>query len=182
VPPWDATVAVDDPLVGWLAAAGFQPYRQMATVVCSLDGLRPASHVAGVSVEKYRNQMADAFQEAEREALADSPSFRELGQPTGYEGAEGFDAFLVARKGERIVGFAQAQLPEGWINWMGVVPDQRRHGIGRALVAAVAKAVANSRGTHIGMETDETPEALAFWRSLGFRTTGRQVALIRRTA
>ena len=73
-----------------------------------------------------------------------------MGQPTGYEGAEGFDAMVVARDaGAGMRGFAQAMLPEGWINWLGVHPDARRRGIGRLLVAELARQVAEARGTHL---------------------------------
>ena len=40
-------------------------------------------------------------------------AFAEMGQPTGYEGAEGFDAFGVARDERDMLGFAQAMLPGG---------------------------------------------------------------------
>ncbi len=72
-----------------------------------------------------------------------------MGQPTGYEGAEGFDAFSVARNERDMLGFAQAMLPEGWINWIGVVPRPRRQGIGRLLVADLARQVREARGTHL---------------------------------
>ena len=107
----------------------------------SVEGMKPAPHVPGVSVEPYRNDWSEAFQNAERMALEGLATFAEMGQPTGYEQAEGFDAFAVARDRRDMLGFAQAMLPEGWINWMGVVPDARRKGIGTLLMADIARQV-----------------------------------------
>ena len=178
--PLDAALTVGEPIVDWLLQEGFQPYQETSTMVRSLEGFARSAQVPGVTIEAYRNAFADAFQTAEREALVDLSAFTELGQPTGYETAEGFDAFFVAIRDQRIVGFAQAQLPEGWVNWFGVVPDERRRGIGRALIQRVATAVTAARGTHIGAVSEERPEALAFWRALGFKNVSRQVTLIRR--
>ena len=91
------------------------------------EGLPRPPFVPGVGVEPYRNDWAEEFTADETAAMEGLAAFREMGQPTGYEGAEGFDAMVVARDAvDGIRGFAQAMLPEGWITWLGVHPDARR--------------------------------------------------------
>jgi GNAT superfamily N-acetyltransferase len=180
-PPWDAEVADDDPVRPLLAAEGFEPYARVAVMARPLDGLKPAPHVPGVTVEPYRNAWSEAFQNAERMALEGLSTFAEMGQPTGYEQAEGFDAFAVARDRRDMLGFAQAMLPEGWINWMGVVPDARRQGIGRLLVAEIARQVRDRRGTHLAALVEVDTPGQPFLAALGFRERGqRRTLMIRR--
>ena len=105
-----------------------------------VEGLPRPPYVSGLEVMPYRNEWAEAFSAVEAAAMEGLAAYREMGQPTGYEGAEGFDAFVAARGEAGLLGFAQAMVPEGWINWMGVVPDARRRGIGRVLVAEIAQA------------------------------------------
>ncbi len=180
-PPWDAEVADDDPVGPMLAAEGFEPYARMAVMARPIEGLPRASHVPGISVEAYRNEWSEAFTAAEGMAMEGLATFREMGQPTGYEGAEGFDAFCVARDERDMLGFAQAMLPEGWINWMGVVPQRRREGIGRLLIADLARRVGEARGTHLAALVEVDTPGHAFLAALGFRERGgRRTLLIRR--
>ena len=180
-PPWDVEVADDDPIRPLLAAEGFEPYMRAAVMARPVEGLTPAGHVSGVSVEPYRNDWAEAFENADRMAMEGLAAFREMGQPTGYEGAEGFDAFAVARDRRDMLGFAQAMLPEGWINWMGVVPDARRRGIGRLLMADIARQVREARGTHLAALVEVDTPGQAFLAALGFRERGqRRTLMIRR--
>jgi GNAT superfamily N-acetyltransferase len=180
-PPWDVEVADEDPVRPLLGAEGFEPYARMAVMARTVEGMKPAPHVPGVSVEPYRNDWSEAFQNAERMALEGLATFAEMGQPTGYEQAEGFDAFAVARDQRDMLGFAQAMLPEGWINWMGVVPDARRKGIGTLLMADIAKQVRDRRGTHLAALVEVDTPGQAFLASLGFRERGqRRTLMIRR--
>jgi GNAT superfamily N-acetyltransferase len=174
-------VAVDDPLGGLLAREGFEPYAHVAVLARPIEGLRRPPFVAGVSVEPYRNEWSEAFTNAEAMAMEGLAAFAEMGQPTGYEGAEGFDAFSVARDERDMLGFAQAMLPEGWINWMGVVPDARRKGIGSLLIGDLARQVREARGTHLAALVQLDTPGHAFLRALGFSERGaRRTLLIRR--
>lgn len=179
-PPYDVAVPHDDPLVGMAQAAGFEPYARTVVVARRIDGYRkePAPH--GTSIEPYQNDWADAFTAAEAAAMADFSFFREVGSPTGFETAAGWGAFYAARQGDEIVGFVQAEMPSGWINWIGVVPEHRRTGIGRALVGQIAVAVRDAVGSHIVAEIDDTPENLVFWEKQGFKARTRTVSLIKR--
>ena len=108
-------------------------------------------------------------------------AFAEMGQPTGYEEAEGFDAFSVARDERDMLGFAQAMVPEGWINWMGVVPQARRQGVGHMLIADLARQVTEARGTHLAALVEVDTPGQAFLAALGFRERGaRRTLMIRR--
>lgn len=181
-PPWDVELADDDPALPHVRAEGFEPYARVATLARPLEGLPRPEHVGGVTVEEYRNADAEEFAALEAGAMEGLAAFAEMGQPTGYEEAEGFDIFLVARGADgRLLGFAQTMSPEGWINWLGVAPDVRRIGIGHLLVAATAARVAEARGTHLAARVEVDTPGAAFLSALGFRERGaRRTLLIRR--
>lgn len=162
----------DDPLGRLLLTEGFEPYARMAVMARPVAGMPRAPYVSGVSVEPYRNEWSEAFTAAEAMAMDGLSTFAEMGQPTGYEEAEGFDAFSVARDDRDMLGFAQAMLPEGWINWMGVVPQRRRSGIGRLLMADLARQVGEARGTHLAALVEVGTLGQEFLRALGFRERG----------
>ena len=169
-------------MAGLLAREGFEPYAHVAVLARPIEGLRRAPFVPGVSTEPYRNEWAEAFTNAEALAMESLAAFREMGLPTGYEGAEGFDAFSVARDERDLLGFAQAMLPEGWINWLGVVPDARRRGIGSLLIGDLARQVREARGTHLASLVELDTPGYAFLRSLGFSERGAQRTLLIRRA
>lgn len=178
--PYDFACPPDDPLAGVLGAAGFEPYARTVVVARRLDVFRKEPAPPGITISPYKNEWAESFAAAQDAAMADFSLFREVGAPTGFETAEGYGAFFAARQGDTVVGFAQAELPSGWINWIGVVPGERRKGIGRALVGEVAMAVRDALGSHLVAEVDDTADALAFWDKQGFTQRTRQVSLIRR--
>ena len=88
----------------------------------------------------YTNEMAARYEDAEFDALDGMAIFKAMGRPTGYSQGAGYGDFTVAAAGERIIGFCFTQVPEGIIWWLGVVPDQRRRGVGRMLIASAARA------------------------------------------
>ena len=170
-----------DSIAGMLAGEGFEPYARMAVMARTIEGMKRPDHVPDVTVEPYRNEWSSAFSNAEAMAMEGLAAFAEMGQPTGYEEAEGFDAFVVARDQRDMLGFAQAMVPEGWINWMGVVPDVRRRGIGRLLIAELGRQVREARGTHLAALVEVDRPGQAFLAALGFRERGsRRTLMIRR--
>lgn len=182
-PPWDAEVAADDDMVGRLTRAGFEPYASMVTMARPVEGFPPSLGAAGARPVPYRNEWSDEYTAFEGQAMEALSTFREMGQPTGYEQAEGFDCCLAARtEAGDIVGFAQAMLPEGWINWMGVAPDWRRRGVGHRLLAEVADAVRGARGTHLVALVEEGTAGRPFLAALGFTPGARKALMIRRGA
>lgn len=179
-PPWDVAVAADDPVVPLLRAAGFAVYADTVTMARRLAGMKEAPHVTGLDVVPYRNEWGEAFLAAEAAAMADDPFYVELGGTTGFAEAAGTGAFVVALRGTTIVGFAQAAVPEGWVNWFGVVPEERRQGIGTALLGEIARQVAEGRGTHVVAEALSGGPGALFLRAQGLNERGHTLHLIRR--
>lgn len=181
-PPYDVELADDDPALPIVRAAGFEPYARVATWARPVAGLPRAPHVPHVDIQDYRNDDAEAFQELEAAAMEGLSAFREMGQPTGYEQAEGFDIFIVARGSDgRLLGFAQTMRPEGWINWLGVHPDHRRRGIGHLLIAETARRIAEARGTHLAARVEVDTPGQGLFAALGFRERGpRRTLLLKR--
>lgn len=169
-------------MAGLLAAEGFEPYLRGAVMARPVEGLPRPPVVPGVSVEPYRNAWSEAFTAAEAMAMEGLSAFAEMGQPTGYEQAEGFDAFSVVRDERDLLGFGQAMVPEGWINWLGVVPQARRRGLGHMLVADLARQVREARGTHLAALVEVDTPGQAFLAALGFRERGERRTLVIRRA
>jgi ribosomal protein S18 acetylase RimI-like enzyme len=165
-----------------LAAEGFEPYARVAVMARPIEGLPRAPFLPGVSVEPYRNDWAEEFTAVEAAAMEGLAAYAEMGRPTGYESAEGFDAMVAAREeGAGLRGFGQAMIPEGWINWLGVAPDARRRGIGRLLVGELARQVREARGTHLAALVEADTDGQSFLRALGFKERGaRRTLMIRR--
>lgn len=178
-PPWDVEVVADDDMVSWLASAGFERYASANVMARPVEGMPTGMGVPGVRIGKYRNDWSEQFVQAEAAALAESPIFQEMSQPTGYEEAEHIGGFVAATRGERLIGFAQATMPSGWINWFGVVPDERRKGVGRALISALVEMVREDDGTHLACMVDTEP-GLAFFQALKFSSRGQRALMIRR--
>ena len=60
--------------------------------------------------------------------------------------------------------------PRFSIPWLLVRPESRRSGVGRALVAAVLDHAKGLGAPRVTIDTlDRWPEAVAFWRAVGFR-------------
>lgn len=178
-PPWDVELAPDDDLLGDLRAAGFEQYAEGAVLARPLENVRTTPAPPGVKIGPYRNDWAEPYAEAEKLAMADSPIYAEMAAPTGYEEADHLTGFFAATAGTEVLGFIQATLPQGWINWFGVVPEHRRRGIGRALLSEVASAAREARGTHLaGMVASES--ARAFFAAQRFEVRNQRLLLIRR--
>jgi GNAT superfamily N-acetyltransferase len=179
-PPWDAEVTSDDPLVGLLIERGFTRYANGAIYARPAQGMSRAFPVGGVELMSYVSAMADDFAAAEARAMDGLATFTELGSPSPYQWGEGDGAFVVAVRGKEILGFAHADMPDGWIDWMGVVPEARRAGIGTLLVNALAETVRNQRATHLVAFAEDGTQGPAFLRALGFARKGARTLLIRR--
>ena len=129
-------------MAGLLAAEGFEPYARVAVMARPVEGLPRPPYVSGLEVMPYRNEWAEEFSAVEAAAMEGLAAYREMGQPTGYEGAEGFDAFVAARGEGGLSGSPRRWCPRaGSTGWAS--PRRRAGaGIGRVLVAELAKQVA----------------------------------------
>jgi ribosomal-protein-alanine N-acetyltransferase len=87
------------------------------------------------------------------------------------------------RRAARAVGFVLGQLAadEAEILTLGVGKDSQRHGIGRRLVEALARAAkkAEARRLHLEVAADNIP-ALVLYKKLGFQEAGRRKAYYQR--
>jgi GNAT superfamily N-acetyltransferase len=102
------------------------------------------------------------------------------GLTTLYE--EDPDALLVATEDGAIVG----TLIAAWDGWragfyrMAVRPDRRRHGIGRALVAAGESRLRMLGARRLSLLAVESHrDAMEFWQSLGFRPDPEEMRFVR---
>jgi len=94
---------------------------------------------------------------------------RLIGGPGGFA--------LIAGENGAETGFALLQCvpPESELLSIGVSPDRRRSGLGRAILAHAARELMQSGGTlmFLDVAADNTP-ALALYRSLGFQDISRR--------
>jgi ribosomal protein S18 acetylase RimI-like enzyme len=82
------------------------------------------------------------------------------------------ELFLVAVEAERIVGTVMVGYDghRGWINYLGVAPDQRRRGIGRLLMqeAETRLRALGCPKINLQVRTSNT-EVIEFYRRIGFK-------------
>jgi ribosomal-protein-alanine N-acetyltransferase len=86
--------------------------------------------------------------------------------------------YLVARAGDRVVGFAGVWLmvDEAHITTFGVHPDWRRQGIGRQLLLNLVELARTIGARRMTLEVRPTNEAAqALYRAYGFDEVGRRV-------
>ena len=79
--------------------------------------------------------------------------------------------FLVATERDAIVGTVMAGYEghRGWINYLGVSPDHRRLGVGRALMAEAERLLREAGCPKINLQVRSTNQAvIAFYRAIGF--------------
>jgi ribosomal protein S18 acetylase RimI-like enzyme len=64
-------------------------------------------------------------------------------------------SILVARIGGRVVGFCLSRYDDGliWLSWFGVVPGNRKQGLGRALLDALAATLHERKAHKIWCDT-----------------------------
>jgi ribosomal-protein-alanine N-acetyltransferase len=85
--------------------------------------------------------------------------------------------YLVARAGERVVGFGGIWLmvDEAHITTFGVHPEWRRRGVGRQLLVALAELSGEMRATRMTLEVRAGNQAAQeLYRRFGFIVAGRR--------
>jgi ribosomal protein S18 acetylase RimI-like enzyme len=86
------------------------------------------------------------------------------------------ELFFVAVDDETIVGTAMAGFDghRGWVYYVAVAPEQRRQGVGRALMRAVEAGLTGLGCTKLNLQVRATnPQAIAFYERLGFSVEER---------
>jgi len=83
---------------------------------------------------------------------------------------------LVAEKDGEIVGHAQGRVNRGgysWLSFMGVSPEHRRHGVGRALLNAFIEESRKSGCTKVSLDTAPSLKpAIKLYTEMGFIPEG----------
>ncbi|HEX7631532.1 MAG TPA: GNAT family acetyltransferase [Lacunisphaera sp.] len=83
--------------------------------------------------------------------------------------------FLVAESGGQIVGAVMAGYEghRGWINYLAVDPQQRRAGLGRALMAEAERVLRAAGCPKINLQVrPENKDVIAFYEAIGFAVEG----------
>lgn len=86
------------------------------------------------------------------------------------------ELFLVATAAETLVGTVMAGFDghRGWIYYLAVAPEQRRAGIGQALVLAAEQALAAIGCPKVNLQVRATnPAVVAFYERLGYAVEER---------
>jgi len=105
----------------------------------------------------------------------------EAGQPSFQENIQSAIAnpdriLLVAEKDGEIVGHAQGRVNRGgysWLGFMGVSPDHRRQGIGRALLYRFTEESRRSGCTKVSLNTaPRLKPAIKLYADMGFIPEG----------
>jgi len=95
---------------------------------------------------------------------------------------------LVAEDDGKVVGFALGCMMDkprsawryGWLEWLGVAPRYKRHGIARRLLNQLTQLFIDREARIMLVDTDEeNTDALAFLRRTGFGQETRHVYLSR---
>lgn len=88
--------------------------------------------------------------------------------------------FLVAEKDGEVIGYIMCRIEspsvfrpkEGHIVSIAVLPEYRRHGIGRALIGRATQAMAEYKARECYLEVRVTnTQAIDFYKKLGFKVT-----------
>ncbi len=110
-------------------------------------------------------------------------AFADPWSPRDFADALGHVPFLVAIEDGRPVGYLLARLAadEGEILNLGVAPDARRRGVGRALVREGLAALAARGASQVFLEVRESNTAArALYAEFGFGEVGRRRGYYRR--
>ena len=82
------------------------------------------------------------------------------------------ELFLVAVDGDALIGSVMAGYDghRGWVNYLGVHPERRHRGLGRALMDAVEARLREAGCAKINLQVrTSNMEAIAFYEAIGYR-------------
>jgi len=158
------------------------------TGVRPLEGARDLGGVAEVLAEAFRGEMDSSGKRAVAEMraigrLGPLAWWLDLFAPLG----EGFSPGFVWVEDGRIVGNATVRRAPAFgrghvVGNVAVLPDHRRHGIGRQLMQACIERARDEGGAWVALEVRaDNVSARHLYLSLGFQQTGAE-ALLRRKA
>jgi mycothiol synthase len=170
--------ASDDDVVAAAAALGLQGRRSLHHLVAPLPPEERAALPDGVTVATFRpGDDEQAFLDLNAVAFAGHPDNAGWGRSdlTARTARPWFDAagFFLARERGRLLGACWTKRhagPVGEIYWVGVHPEARRAGLGRALTLIGLHHLSHGCDTGILYTESDNLAARRLYEMLGFRT------------
>jgi len=143
------------------------PVRRIAEKTIEVTPTTPDERDQIVQIAAETGVFSDHELETVAELLGDY--YRDA-ETSGYH-------FLTHREGERVLGFAawgpRDLSGKGYdLYWIATRPEAQRHGVARALLAAIEERVRERRGYWVWIETSDTPPyaaARGLYERCGYR-------------
>jgi ribosomal protein S18 acetylase RimI-like enzyme len=135
-----------------------------------------------MQIRAYVEADEDAVVELWDEVFPDSPMWNDPRTDMNRKLAVQRGLFLVATVGDRLVGTAMAGYDghRGWIYYLAVSPNQRRKGIGAALMREVERGLAEIGCPKLNLQVRATnEEVVRFYEKLGY-TIEQRVSMAKR--
>jgi len=162
---------------------GFSPAMEELVMHRKLDRSLPdLAMPQGVTFRSWRPDLSNQFFEAYEGSFRERPGFPGWSAAEWIRGSFDDDDFrpewsLLASVDEVPMGFINAGVghPGGFVSQVGVIPGQRRSGLGSALLAAVMKRMRDDGETDVQLAVNvNNPGAIKAYQQLGFKTVGRR--------
>lgn len=172
-PAFDLAAGAHPTLEATLAASGYRLVGRRPAMALDLDVPVPAAPSSpGVAVRPARSDDLPALVELQQRVFALTPRVATGVLGPGLLRARGV-AVLVAELGGEVVGSTLVHLdrPAGGLVGLGVDAGARRHGVGRALTAAAARAARAAGARWLWLQS--TPDGEPLYRATGFVEVAR---------
>ena len=172
-----------------LTDSGFTPQRWFIDWHCRFDSVDPdnrntPNHLEGISICPFLPWMADAVRTTHNTAFATEPGVRHIDPEQWLESLSVSTArpewsWVAMTDDGSMVGYALSSVldwgtdaAEGWTDRLGVLPDWRGRGIGRALLQASLGSFrrAGLVGGGLGVDFRKEPEGLGLYGSVGYQS------------
>ena len=160
----------EEQYIAVLAEAGFEFDHLQARMSRPLTGdEQPPAPVSGYTLRPLTEAELPAAGEVLRAAFGDKNDYEAtpslvLAECLVAEAESGeFAGVLLGSVPSEVTG-------EGWVKWLGVHPEHRRHGLAEALLATAIAGNARSgrKSIGLGVDTDSPTKAFTLYERLGF--------------
>lgn len=133
---------------------------------------------AGITLKTWNPETIPLFFQAYEQSFGDRPGFPHWSQPQWVEWVADDDDFLsraslLALRGSTPVGFITCS--QDWINQVGVIPAERGHGLGAALMVKALQQLQSHGSRQVWLDVNiNNPEAASLYKRFGFIHAGRR--------